>query len=433
MSTMTVKDATGTTITIEKPLAPNRAAAALSRPVVLSNEDKLAIDALATQATAVEILAKIIAAPSTEAKQDAGNTSLSSIDSKMSTLAGYVDGLEALSSALNGYVDGLETLVTSSNTKLDTIHSDLGTTLAGLITTLNGYVDQLEGYTDGLETLVTSSNTKLDTIHTDLATTLGGFVDGLETLVTSSNTKLDTIHTDLGTTLTNLITTLNGYVDQLEGYTDGLEGALGISSGSAVITDANGTIQQYLRGLVTQWIAGTLVVGAGNNHIGQVGGITPITRPTITVQATPDYSDGDSIGPLITLSNFARVAAGSGIITRFAMRTKLSGGILVQTFLHIFDSNPSSTTFTDNGALTLNSADYSKILKTIAIASSDWVAPKGVSPWYTCEVIGRSGLVEYLEYSLASGRDLYFAWEADGTINFAATDDVAAVIAQIQD
>jgi hypothetical protein len=72
----------------------------------------------------------------TSAKQDTGNTSLSSIDTKMTTLAGHVDGLEALGTALNGFVDGLEALI--------------GT---------------IDGRVDGLEALITSTNTKLDTLN----------------------------------------------------------------------------------------------------------------------------------------------------------------------------------------------------------------------------------------------------------------------------
>jgi hypothetical protein len=45
MATMDVKDAGGSTVSIEKPLAPGRAAAASSRPVVLSTEDLAAIGA----------------------------------------------------------------------------------------------------------------------------------------------------------------------------------------------------------------------------------------------------------------------------------------------------------------------------------------------------------------------------------------------------
>lgn len=100
MATIDVKDAAGATVAIERPLAPARAAAAASRPVALSTEDKAALDALATQATAAAILAKIIAAPATEAKQDTGNASLVSIGSLLATQAGYLDGIETLLGAL---------------------------------------------------------------------------------------------------------------------------------------------------------------------------------------------------------------------------------------------------------------------------------------------------------------------------------------------
>lgn len=151
-------------------------------------------------------------------------------------------------------------------------------------------------------------------------------------------------------------------------------------------------------------------------------------RPTIAVQATPDYSDGDSVGPLLTLTNFARgVSGGSGIITRFQLRSLIN--ITVQTFVHIFDANPSASTFTDNAALSIHASDRSKLLKTFAIAAADWVAPKGASPWYSVELIGPSASMPYLYYDLSSGsREIYCAIEADGTINFSSTGDLAAVI-----
>lgn len=96
MSTIDVKDATGATVTLEKPLAPGRALAAASRPIALSTEDKAAIDALATQITAAAILAKLIAAPATEAKQDTAITGLTSIAALLTTQAGYLDGIETL-------------------------------------------------------------------------------------------------------------------------------------------------------------------------------------------------------------------------------------------------------------------------------------------------------------------------------------------------
>ncbi len=85
MATMNVKDAAGSTVAVEKPNSNGRAAATASRPVALSTEDKTALDAVATSAkqdtiighvdgiegSLTSILAKLIAAPATEAKQDA--------------------------------------------------------------------------------------------------------------------------------------------------------------------------------------------------------------------------------------------------------------------------------------------------------------------------------------------------------------------------
>lgn len=129
MATIDVKDAVGATVAIEKPLIPGRAVAASSRPVAVSNEDFAEIQAIntattamntrtgsvtevapatdtassglngrlqriaqhfttliakdfATQTTLASVLAKIIAAPATEAKQDTGNTSLGTIAGK---------------------------------------------------------------------------------------------------------------------------------------------------------------------------------------------------------------------------------------------------------------------------------------------------------------------------------------------------------------
>lgn len=48
MTTMNVLDSTGATVAVEKPLAPSRAAAAASRPVVLSTEDLAQLAAIVT-------------------------------------------------------------------------------------------------------------------------------------------------------------------------------------------------------------------------------------------------------------------------------------------------------------------------------------------------------------------------------------------------
>lgn len=107
MATINVKDAAGATVAIEKPLAPGRAGEGASRPVVLSDEDKAALDAVtaalggvatdaglaaivaklsddpATQTTLAAVLAKLSSDPSTGGKQDAAKAVLDSILAKL--------------------------------------------------------------------------------------------------------------------------------------------------------------------------------------------------------------------------------------------------------------------------------------------------------------------------------------------------------------
>lgn len=127
----------------------------------------------ASQVTLAAILAKIIAAPSTEAKQDTANASLASI-------VGSVDGVEA----------ALATLATE--TKLEAVRA--------MLASIDGHVDSLEATTDGLEGALATLNGKdfatqttaaaiLAKLSSDPATqtTLAAVlaaVDGLETLLT---------------------------------------------------------------------------------------------------------------------------------------------------------------------------------------------------------------------------------------------------------
>ncbi|WP_192246066.1 hypothetical protein [Mesorhizobium silamurunense] len=291
----------------------------------------------------------------TLASDDPAVTAIGSTNSKLdtlhsdlaTTLAGYVDGLEALvgtsnsslssiltalTSTIAGYVDGLETLVTSSNTKLDTIHSDLATTLSGLLTDLKGYTDQIEGYVDGLEALATSTNSKLDTLHTDLATLFPASL-GTKTAANSLAVTLasdDAALASLGV-MDDWDESDRAKVNPIVGQAGVAAGAgavgatvqrvtlasddpavatLGATSGAAVITDANGTIQQYLRGLVKQWIAGTLVLGAGTNLIGKVktkfivAAAAAYTRPA----NTSGYTANDAVSNNATIGSVTAIS-----------------------------------------------------------------------------------------------------------------------------
>jgi len=165
MGTITVKDAAGLDVELQEPLAPGRAAATASGPVVLSNEDKAAIDAL------VEATGEATATP-------AANTVLArlkAIADGVSGMAGSVDGLEALATTLNGLVDQVEGLIGTTNTSLGAI--------GGYVDGLEGLATQLNGFVDGLETLQGTTNSTL--------ATLAGYVDGLEALATALNGYVD--------------------------------------------------------------------------------------------------------------------------------------------------------------------------------------------------------------------------------------------------
>jgi hypothetical protein len=87
---------------------------------------------IATQTTLAALLAKVIAAPATEAKQDTGNTSLASLVTNTTSLATAAGQ-------------------TSTGTKLDTLHTDLTGTLTGRAasTVVSGSLGALNATLDG--------------------------------------------------------------------------------------------------------------------------------------------------------------------------------------------------------------------------------------------------------------------------------------------
>jgi hypothetical protein len=128
-----VKDAAGATRSIETPNANGRAAAAASRPVAFSNEDKAALDLLETRLSA--IIAKIIAAPATEALQSAGNTTLSAIQTALGTRASEATLAAVLAKIIAA--PATEARQVDGNTLLNDIKT--------LLTTEGGYLDGVEG------------------------------------------------------------------------------------------------------------------------------------------------------------------------------------------------------------------------------------------------------------------------------------------------
>jgi hypothetical protein len=123
---------------------------------------------------------------------------------------------------------------------------------------------------------------------------------------------------------------------------------LGSTSGAAVITDANGTAQQYLRGLVALYLAG---LKAGEAHVGAVGGHTftrtaTVTRPNDTPGAYHvldeiNTTTNPATAGIIEFTNMARVNGGSGTIL-FALKRTNNVAANSQIRLHLYDSEPAA-------------------------------------------------------------------------------------------
>lgn len=216
-----------------------------------------------------------------------------------------------------GYLDGIETLIGSTNTKLDTLHGDVDglEALTGGVTEtapasdtassgLNGRLQRLaQRITSLIALLPTSLGTK--TAANSLAVTLASDDAALASLGViddwdeSDRAKVNPIVGQAG-----VAAGAGAVAATVQRVTlasdDPAVATLGATSGAAVITDANGTIQQYLRGLVKQWIAGTLVVGAGTNLIGKVktkfivAAGSALTRPANTTPYTANDAISDN-------------------------------------------------------------------------------------------------------------------------------------------
>lgn len=129
----------------------------------------------------------------------------------------------------------------------------------------------------------------------------------------------------------------------------------------------------------------------------------------ITVQASPDYSDGDTIGSLFSVAGALQLGRAARIVN-----VVITDGDGQNPGLDVivFDGNPSASTFTDNAAVTITDADMEKICCVVSATTSEYKT-------YTS-----NGVVDKTADKVihsASTETLYFAVVARQTINFATT------------
>lgn len=242
----------------------------------------------------------------------------------------------------------------------------------------------------GLVTASPAANTLLGRLKeiADAITTMDGHVDGLE----------------------GLATTLNGLVDGLE--------ALGAAQATAALqTSGNATLTNIAGYLDTVEALLAAATPAGENYTGKSGGdvLRATASPAVTAGA---YAENDVIGVKMTLAGMARIAAGSGIVQSIAVHCKTAQTGAMDLLL--FMADPSASTFTDNGALAVNAADFDKLIGVVSFGEDDWTSLG------TPSIAQKQGLS--MPFKLPAGTSLYAVLVARSTPTLGSTSDITLAV-----
>lgn len=188
-------------------------------------------------------------------------------------------------------------------------------------------------------------------------------------------------------------------------------GAINASPASNTVQDRLKTANTNLVNLLTQ-----IVLAAGENHLGEVGGKSFAVSVTPTVESTPDYSAGDTIGGIQTITGAARSSGKPTVLQELVLIDKANQKIALDVLF--FDSSPSTpstgATTTENSAFQFG-VDISKFIARVPIAATDYV---------TINSIGIADLKNIGAVMVPSGSaNLFAVVVAGGTINLASTSD----------
>ena len=138
--------------------------------------------------------------------------------------------------------------------------------------------------------------------------------------------------------------------------------------------------------------------------------------PTVSLSA---YTAKDSMGGKLSFAGAGNSdAVASAGVVRSAVLSNAAATALVNTVrLFLFDSDPSSSTFTDAAAMDIDDADLAKVCGSIAFTVALY-GDQGVD-----NTVGGFGDL-YIPYDLGSGTTLFGALQVVGAEDLVATDDI---------
>jgi hypothetical protein len=147
-------------------------------------------------------------------------------------------------------------------------------------------------------------------------------------------------------------------------------------------------------------------------------GITRMQRVVPVTSASPDYSDGDCIGGLLTFTDFAE--RDSGLITRIGIQSLVT---FPPVIVHLFNAFPSQSTFGDNVAPVIHANDRDKRFRSILFVATD-ILDAGIGFFEASKYVS-----EPFQFQQGSTvRNLYAALEATAATNLNSTSDMAVWI-----
>ena len=166
---------------------------------------------------------------------------------------------------------------------------------------------------------------------------------------------------------------------------------------------------------------GTLVLGAGENHIGSVGGNTVLRTSNITTSNGVAYAAGDNIGGIQTLTNFLRVAGLTGVLQSIVLWSKENQK--PNLYIDFWSASPAGT-FTDNSPQII-AGDESTHLGRVEIAASDWLDTGVISVAKATSI----GLIIDTE----SSRNVYMTIQTQTAITYTSTSGLIVKSGILQD
>lgn len=142
----------------------------------------------------------------------------------------------------------------------------------------------------------------------------------------------------------------------------GIGGLAAAASYAALVTFVNAYC--FLGGGGT--ISGTVSIGAGEAHIGEVGTSCDVIEITPECLLTA-YSNGDVLGGKMVLANAARISGGTATLTNIEVIDNAQQNAPIDVL--IFSEDPTSGTYTNQVAFAYDNSDMAKSAAQVSITA----------------------------------------------------------------